>query len=850
MVKSSQNTIEKIVNKDSISDNKRYRSLIEASPNGIATVSKIGIVTFCNPTFLKLTGYSEGEIVGKHISKLPTIRKKDIPKYLKLLVSIFKGSKLKEEEFVYITKSKKIRFGKAIIGLVKKEGKVSELMLILRDIKDEKNSKKALEEAERKYKDLVENLPEIILEIDPKGKIVYANKRAFSQIGYSRKDLKKGLNIFQMVDRKDQKKLKKNFIKLLDGKKVGRQLYTIKRNNKIAFTALAHTSIIKNKRGEITGFRVIVVDMVEQINIENKLKESERRHVEAQNIAHLGHFDLDFRTNKVILSDELYRMFKLKPKDFNNDFASIVKMFHPEDKVFVQNNLFGLINNNSLLDFEHRMILNDKEKSQIYVRVRSKRYYNKSGKPETMVGTVQDITEKKKIEQNIESERNKFKSLIDGLTYAGIGIDIVGLDHKIYYQNNLLEDTFGKLSSEEICYKKYKGFEKPCEECNIEEAIKEKRPFSREERGSDNKIYNVLSAPIPFYDGKEDKVIEVITDITEKKNAEESISKSERNLRQAQRVAQIGHWELELINNELFWSDEIYRIFEIDSKKFGATYDAFLNAIHPEDRDFVDKAYSDSVKNKTSYDIVHRLLFKGGRIKYVNEKCKTVYDKKGNPVRSLGTVQDITKRIKAENELKKSYNKTEKALSGTIKTLATIGETRDPYTSGHQKRVAELAKTMSLELGLDKNKVEAVHTAALIHDIGKINVPASILAKPGKITDLEFNMIKTHSTDGYKILKKIEFQWPLARIVLQHHERENGSGYPEGLKNKKIMLEAKIIAVADVVEAMSSHRPYRPTLGVDKALREIKKNKGKLYDPKVVDACIGLFKNKGFRFTT
>ncbi len=690
------------VNRSDIEINDRYKSIIETSPNGIATISKMGIVTFCNPTILKLTGYSEGEIVGKHISKLPTIRKKDIPKYLKLLVSIFKGSNRQEEEFVYITKSKKIRFGKAIIGLVKKEGKVSELMLILRDIKDEKNSKKALEEAERKYKDIVENLPEIILEIDPKGKIIYANNRAFRQVGYSRKDLKKGLNIFQMVDQKDQKKLKKNFIKLLDGKKVGRQLYTIKRNNKIAFTALAHTSIIKNKRGEITGFRVIVVDMEDQINIENKLRESERRHLKAQNIAHLGHFDLDFRTNKVILSDELYRMFKLKPKDFNNDFAFIVRMFHPEDRVLVQNNLKGLINNNSLVDIEHRMILNDKKRSQIYVRVRSKRYSNKSGKPETMVGTVQDITEKKKIEQNIESERNKFKSLIDGLTHAGIGIDIVGLDHKIYYQNNLLEETFGKLSSEEICYKKYKGFEKPCEECNIEEAIKEKRPFSREERGSDNKIYNVLSAPILFYDGKEDKVIEVITDITEKKKAEELISKSEWNLKQAQKVAQIGHWELELINNELFWSDEIYRIFEIDPKKFGATYDAFLHTIHPEDRDFVDKAYSDSVKNKTSYDIVHRLLFKGGRIKYVNEKCKTVYDKKGNPVRSLGTVQDITKRKKAENELKKSYHKTEKALSGTIKTLATIVETRDPYTSGHQKRVAELAKAISSELGMDE----------------------------------------------------------------------------------------------------------------------------------------------------
>ncbi len=442
----------------------RFKSLIENSPNGIATVNKIGIITFCNPTFLKLTGYPEDEIVGKHISRLPTIQKKDIPRYLKLVISAFKGSNLPEIEFEYITKSKEIRFGKAILSLVKKDGKVIELMLILRDVTDEKN------------------------------------------------------------------------------------------------------------------------------------------------------------TEKVILS-----------------------------------------------------------------------------------------------------ERNKFKSLIDGLTAADIGIDIVGLDYKIYYQNKLLEDAFGKLSGGELCYKTYKGFKEPCEDCNIDKALKEKKPFSREERGSDNKIYNVLSAPIPYYDGKGDKVIEVITDITEKKNT--------------------------------------------------------------------------------------------------------------------------------ELKIKDSYTKLQKTFDDTIKTLASILETRDPYTSGHQKRVSQLAIGISEEIGLTKEKIEAIKTAALLHDIGKINIPASILARPGKISDIEYEMIKTHSQLGYDILKNIEFPWPVADFILQHHEKEDGSGYPNGLKGKDISVEAKILLVADVIEAMSSHRPYRPALGMDKALMEIKKNKGKLYDPKVVDACIELFKNKDFKFT-
>ncbi|GAJ08464.1 unnamed protein product, partial [marine sediment metagenome] len=142
----------------------------------------------------------------------------------------------------------------------------------------------------------------------------------------------------------------------------------------------------------------------------------------------------------------------------------------------------------------------------------------------------------------------------------------------------------------------------------------------------------------------------------------------------------------------------------------------------------------------------------------------------------------------------------------------------------------------------------AIGTAALIHDIGKINIPTSVLARPGKISKIEYNMIKTHSQVGCDLIKRIEFPWPVSSIILQHHERMDGSGYPKGLKGKDICIEAKILAVADVVEAMFSHRPYRPALGIDKALKEVKQGKGKLYDPEVVDACVKLFTEKKFDF--
>ena len=198
-------------------------------------------------------------------------------------------------------------------------------------------------------------------------------------------------------------------------------------------------------------------------------------------------------------------------------------------------------------------------------------------------------------------------------------------------------------------------------------------------------------------------------------------------------------------------------------------------------------------------------------------------------------------------ELQATLNDLRKAMQGIIHVMVLTIESRDPYTAGHQQRVTLLASALAQEMGLSEKEVEGVKMASLIHDIGKISVPSEILSKPGKLTEIEFSLVKTHPQSGYEILKNITLPWPIAQIVLQHHERLDGSGYPLGLKDKEILLEAKIIGVADVVEAMASHRPYRPALGIEKALEEISQKKGLLYDSKVVDTCIKLFTEKGFK---
>ncbi len=200
------------------------------------------------------------------------------------------------------------------------------------------------------------------------------------------------------------------------------------------------------------------------------------------------------------------------------------------------------------------------------------------------------------------------------------------------------------------------------------------------------------------------------------------------------------------------------------------------------------------------------------------------------------------------NELQSNAERFQKAMEGSVQAIALAVEMRDPYTSGHQNRVADLASAIGREMRLSEDRIYGLQMASLIHDLGKLTIPGEILCKPGRLSGPEYAMIKTHVQSGYDILKKIDFPWPLADIVLQHHERMDGSGYPNALAGEAIMIEARILSVADVFETIGSHRPYRPSLGLKKAMGELANNSGTLYDPDVVSACLGLVEDDGFQF--
>ena len=224
-----------------------------------------------------------------------------------------------------------------------------------------------------------------------------------------------------------------------------------------------------------------------------------------------------------------------------------------------------------------------------------------------------------------------------------------------------------------------------------------------------------------------------------------------------------------------------------------------------------------------------------------SSRSSVIRDERGNYLFSFHLMQDVTERIRAAARLRSVLNDTIVALSMTV-------EHRDAYIAGHQRRTALLATAIGVELGYDADRIEGLRIGALIHDIGVISVPAEILSRPGKLNPVEFEIVKNHSQTSHEIVKGIDFPWPIADMILQHHERLDGSGYPRGLKGDQILPEAQVIVVADVVEAMSSHRPYRTARGVDAALEELQSNRGRLYDPACVDACVTLFREKGFTF--
>jgi response regulator RpfG family c-di-GMP phosphodiesterase len=333
----------------------------------------------------------------------------------------------------------------------------------------------------------------------------------------------------------------------------------------------------------------------------------------------------------------------------------------------------------------------------------------------------------------------------------------------------------------------------------------------------------------------------------ERKRAEESLRSEQKLLSRTEGVAHVGSWSWEIATDTVTWSDELFRIFQRDPRQGAPSFAEHPAFYHPDDMARLGQAVAVAVADGTPYELELRAIRKDGETRVCVARGVAEMAPGGRAVRLFGSLQDVTERKKAEAALQETLLGLRKALNGTVQILSAVSEIRDPYTAGHQRRVGELARAIAQDLGLGPARVEGIRVGGVIHDIGKLSVPAEILSKPARLTKFEYELIKSHPQIGHDILAGTDFAWPLAAMALQHHERMDGSGYPQGLKGEAIILDARILAVADVIEAMASHRPYRPAIGIEAALEEIEKNSGLLYDSDVVAACLRLFREEGFR---
>jgi PAS domain S-box-containing protein/putative nucleotidyltransferase with HDIG domain len=362
----------------------------------------------------------------------------------------------------------------------------------------------------------------------------------------------------------------------------------------------------------------------------------------------------------------------------------------------------------------------------------------------------------------------------------------------------------------------------------------------------DGTVKFMRSSGRPIYeDGQIVGFTTLMVDVTESKLAQDALSDKTRftnNLMNA-------------VGDPIFVKD--------DSFRFILANDALCNMLGMERERIIGRTLGESLpKDQMRHFLeIDEMVLKSGQENLCEEPLtghdgniltivtrKTCYVDEHGSRFVVGVIRDITEHKLAEENLLKSYESVKKTLNDAINTMVKIVETRDPYTAGHQQKVADLATAIAGEMKLEDTRIDQIRIAAVIHDIGKMYVSSDILSRPGKLTEMEFALIKTHAQSSYEIVKGIDLPCNVAKSVLQHHERLDGSGYPNQLKGEDTLLEAKILAVADVIEAMASHRPYRPALGIDKALEEISKNKGKLYDPDVVDACLELFSSSKFEF--
>jgi PAS domain S-box-containing protein/putative nucleotidyltransferase with HDIG domain len=710
--------------------------------------------------------------------------------------------------------------------------------IIEEEIQKRKAAEQALKAIEQEKIGVFNSMAEHVVYHDKNMKIVWANRAAASSVGM-RPDELVGQDCYELWQNRhticDNCPVEKA---LLTG-----QPHEMEMTSPDGRSWFLHGYPVKNDKGEVIGAAEVTMDLTVIKKAEHVIKESEKQLRAIFDSANDAMFIHDLKGNFLEVNETACERLGytreefLKMTSMNIDSSEYAKLVMKRiEELREKGRKF----------FETAHVAKD---GRVILIELSSRVIEYQGKP-AVLSIARDISERKRTEAALRDSENRYRSIVEN---SHAGILIVNESYRFIYVNDELCQIL-EYSRDEIIGHDFREFLDEESQSLVTdryirrqrgEKVKSRYEFNVVQKTGEKRRVEISATVIKDSSGKLVTVGQIL-DITERKNVEQDLRQSEQKYKTLTENINVGIYRNTVGPKGEFIeaNPAIVKMFGHDSKEQFLEIDVSeLYQIPGDRKKFNEKMLTYGYVK----DEILQLKKKDGTPFFASVSAVAIKGEKGNVQYFDGIIDDITDRIKAEQELKYSYQKLKTVLNGTVNALASTTEKRDSYTAGHQHRVTQLATAIAQEMGFAADRVDGIKVAGIVHDIGKIHVAAEILNKPIALNDLEMALVKTHCQAGYEILKTIEFPWDVAEIVLQHHERVNGSGYPRGLTGEEILMEAKILAVADVVEAMVSHRPYRAALSTDKALEEISSNRGVLYNEDVVDVCMRLFE-RGFKF--
>jgi len=678
----------------------------------------------------------------------------------------------------------------------------------------------------------------------PDQRWILVNDRICSIMGYSRDEIVR-MTWTEMTHPEDLAADLEQFGRVLSGQidHYNMEKRFIRKDGTVIWTHLS-VGCVRKSDGGVDHIVALVDDITSVKRAEEALRESEEKYrslfENAQEaIFVVQHAKLVF-INPVITTLIGYSAAELISRPF-------IEFIHPDDREMVYERHVRRLKGEELPHtYSFRII--HKDGNVLWVELNAV-LIKWEGTPATL-NFLSNITEHKRIEAALRESENKYKFITEKMT------DIVWIQDMNLcgvYVSPSVEALLGFTPEERVLQDVTEQLTPASMSLALDMMTRE---FALEQQGHADPE-RTITLELEYYhkDGSTRWLESIISGIRDDRGVLTGLHGVSRDITERRRIQEALTQSEEKFRKAFYTSPDAVSINRLDDGMYVSINPGFTRTTGYTEEDIVGKT---SIEFNIWDNIADRKrLVEGLKRDGKVANLEAVFRMKGGGVRSglmsasvidLDGVPHIINITRDITDRKESIEKLRRTLEATVHAMAVTVESRDPYTAGHQRRVADLARAIAEEINLSVDRIDGIVTAAIVHDLGKICVPAEILSKPTGLTNLEFELIKTHPQVGYDILKDIEFPWPIARMILEHHERMDGSGYPKHLKGDEILMEARILAVSDVVESMGSRRPYRPTLGMDAALEEIERNRGKLYDPDVVDACLRIFREKGYQF--